>query len=439
MSLLDNITLNTEKDKITRSALENLLLPGPYQVPGIGAVVYKDGKPVFSYIGGNAVLGPDGKSFSASSMFRIASVSKMFTVFSMLQLAESGVLDLDNDVSEYLGFKLRHPDFVNIPITCRMLASHISGIRDGCVYSTPPQIGLEEFFYPEGLYWENGAHFAPKSEPVNRYFSYCNLNYGILGTIIERVTGQRFDIYQKNNILSQLNIKGGYMPQNIKPSNSLGNIYRKLQSDGSWCWKGEWQIAIDDYCCSLSRDTVVLQNPYAENINGCYSLENYVSGNNATSLAPQGGLRLSLEDMSHVLEMLVNKGIFKGKQILSPKSITELTDSQWKFDPVLFNGDTCGGTLLSYGLGTYRITGNSTARVCQDFEIDLVGHTGEAFGLQSGLFYCPDTKDGFAYIINGTALSEDDQLAQGRFSGNFIWEETIMDALCNYIVNGDNI
>ena len=61
-----------------------------------------------------------------NTRLRVASVSKMFTVFGVMQLVEAGKIDLDEDVSRYLGFELRNPNFPDEKITVRMLASHTS-------------------------------------------------------------------------------------------------------------------------------------------------------------------------------------------------------------------------------------------------------------------------------------------------------------------------
>ena len=106
-----------------------------------------------------------------------------------------------------------------------------------------------------------------------------------------------------------------------------------------------------------------MQNPYAEKVNGSYSLKEYIPGTNATSLAPQGGLRTSLEGLSHALEMLINKGVYKGNRILAEKSVDEIFKLQWVYDEDRHNGDTAGGTLLNYGLGEDFVDGRRTARV----------------------------------------------------------------------------
>lgn len=83
----------------------------------------------------------------------------------------------------------------------------------------------------------------------------------------------------------------------------------------------------------------------------------------------------------------------------------------------------------NYGLGTYKIGGKSRARLCKDFEIDLIGHSGEAYGLISGLYFIPNTQNGVIFMINGTAIDVDDKKALGKFSSGYIWEENVMNPL----------
>ena len=410
------------------------------KVPGMGVIVYKDGKEVFSDFLGSAIVDSENphnnRPFTRDSRFRVASVSKMFTVFTLMQLQEQGKLDLDADVSRYLGFSLRNPNYPEQPITVRMLASHTSSLRDGKIYSIPPQMSVQEFFKPEGKFYENGDHFAPQGEEPGRYFAYCNLNYGILGTIIEKVTGERFDKYQKKHILRQLDIKADYLPGNFskKEFAKLGAVYQKKDIAGKWDENGPWRATQDGYPKGQpEKDTAQLQNPYQEDYQDTYSLEGYVPGTNATVFSPAGGLRISCDELSHVLSMLPKNGTYRGKQVLSPESLQAMMGREWVYDKRAKNGKTYGGTILSYGLGLYQMDGGSTARFCENKEIDLVGHTGAAFGLLSMLSIRPGTKDGFLYIMNGEAVEEDeDERSFGKFSNNYIWEERLGDAICRH-------
>ena len=386
------------------------------KVTGLGVVVYKDGAEVYEKFLGSRKLGEKNLPVTRDTKFRIASLSKQFTIFTIMQLVEQGKINLDEDVSKYLGFDLRNPNFPDEKITTRMLASHTSSIRDGKIYSIPPNFSLTEFFKVDGKFYEGGAHFGV--EPPKIFFTYSNLNYGILGTIIECVTGKRFDIYQRENILAQLDTRADYVVGNLSPKDfeMLGTLYFKN------CAKS------DDYLNQPARDTISLQNPYAEDFCGTYDLKNYKVGTNATIFSPQGGLRISFEELTHAMQMILNGGKYRGQKILSEKSLAEMFKPQWIYNG--HNGDTCGGVMLSYGLGEYQIDGKSTARLCKNHEINFVGHTGIAFGLLAGMFFRADLKDAFLYVINGHYIDEDnDPRAKGKFSGNYIWEEIISDTV----------
>ena len=369
------------------TALNDELTGGDTDVPGLGVIVFKDGAEIYSHFSGRSVLGTNSKPVTRHTRFRVASVSKMFTIFSILQLVERGEISLDDDASDFLGFELRNPNQPQKKITVRMLACHTSSLRDGKIYSLPPEVSIEELFRPDSLFWEDGNHFAPRDEPVGEFFTYCNLNHGVLATIIEHVKSKRFDIFQKENILRQLDTKADYLPANFAPEefDLLGTLYGKKDSSD------DWNAQIDDFGgIQPAKDTVALQNPYAENFCRVCSLKDYRIGTNATFFSPQGGLRISFDELADALEMLLNDGNFRGQKVLSRNSVAEMFKPQWTFNTR--NGDTDGGAFLSYGLGTYRVNG-----------FDFVGHGGDAFGMLSGIFVVPNTKSGFVYMMNGHA------------------------------------
>ena len=131
------------------------------KVPGLGVIAFKNGEEVYSnFLGFRNIY--QQKPITRYTKLRVASVSKMFTMFTIMQLVDEGKIDLDTDVSEYLGFRLRNPNFPDMPITVRMLASHTSTLRDGKIYSLPPQYSIEEFFKPSGKFMMTAFTLAKK-------------------------------------------------------------------------------------------------------------------------------------------------------------------------------------------------------------------------------------------------------------------------------------
>ena len=416
-------------ESMLNEQLSDLIGDSGAKVPGLGVIVFKDGEEVYSNFLGCRHINKD-KPVTRDTRFRVASVSKMFTIFTIMQLVDEGRINIDADVSEYLGFNLRNPNYPDESITVRMLASHTSTLRDGKIYSLPPEYSVEEFFKPDGVAYAEGIHFAKEDK---NYFCYCNLNYGLIGTIIERVTDERFDIYQKNHILKQLDIKADYVVGNLGKYEfkNLGTLYQK-NINGVWNEEFDWTAQIDDYSTQPAIESVLVQNPYERGRDAMYSLKNYKVGTNATIFSPTGGLRISFEELSHCLQMIMNGGIYKGNQIISSELLTGMMKPQWVYNEQNPNGDTCG-MMFNYGLGMYKIFGNGKARLCKDHEIDFIGHSGEAYGLISGLYFIPNTKSGLLFMMNGEAIEPDSPSSIGKFSNSYIWEENIINPICKYI------
>lgn len=430
--------MKRQKDNILTDTLDAMIGDEGTNVPGLGVIVYKDGRPVYSYFGGSYYM-PDGMRNTAYAItektrFRVASVSKMFTAFTIMQLVEEGKLSLESDVCDLLDISI--PGVTKEePLTVAMLLSHTSSLRDGALYAIPPDVSVGAFFNPASPYYEKGAHMAPKEEKRGVYFHYDNINYGLLGTIIEVVTGTRFDYYQRDHILRDLAIEGTYSAGSLSPEvfRHLGTIYQKY--DGTaWHEKGPWIPQIDDYKgVQPDGDSIIVENPDHRHTDKRYDIRDYVVGTNSTIFSPQGGLRISYEELGHVLDMILHDGLYKGKRVLAKESLQTMMTPHWRYDAKEQNGNTYGGTIEAYGLGMYPLIGNGTSRPCRHHDITLWGHTGEAYGLLSGLFVVEGRKDGFLYMMNGEAVPEDSEESKGQFSSNYIWEERILDALCSYL------
>ena len=115
--------------------------------------------------------------------FRVASVTKMVSAMYVMQLVEQGLVDLDADVSDYLGFSMRNPHYKDTLITLRMLMTHTasvsrkSGIRGRTL---------------ESLLGTKSTSLYLNAMPGKKYV-YSNLGAGIMGSIIESVTGKNIN------------------------------------------------------------------------------------------------------------------------------------------------------------------------------------------------------------------------------------------------------
>ncbi len=342
------------------------------------------------------------------SMFRIASISKLVAAVGIMQQVEAGTIDLDADVSTYLGFTLRNPNFPDVPITCRHLMSHTSSIRDEPTYTLPIDVPLAAAFTPGSGYY-SGQRWADDDPLVDsspgQYFTYANLNYGVLATILESVTGELFATYMNDHVLDPMGIDGGYVPALFGQweIDNVGVLYRRSGT--------EWEAQVDDY-------QGVIPDPPA-------GFATYVPGFNATWQSPQGGLRISTWDLAKVMKMFIGQGAYKGTRILEPETVELMFTPYWTYDPALGNGDPYFDLMASYGLGPHIMTNTLLDRILADWDIYMSGHLGEAYGLWSGFMFDDETGDGFIYYVTGRW----GPVAYGEYSAFYLTEERVMTAL----------
>ena len=182
-------------------------------------------------------------------MFRIASISKMVTTLGLLRLVEEGRVTLDADVSNWLGFTLRNPHFPDQPITLRHLLSHNASLRDDAGYSWGADRALKDILVPGAAHYGDGKMWSARA-PAGAYFTYCNLNWAVIGTLMERVSGERFDRLMKRLVLDPLGLRGGYNPSALAADDvaNIATLYRKQDPETEvWDPNGPWIAQVDDF------------------------------------------------------------------------------------------------------------------------------------------------------------------------------------------------
>ncbi|WP_228126825.1 beta-lactamase family protein [Candidatus Viadribacter manganicus] len=169
--------------------------------PGAVLVVMQDGE--ISYQGAIGVENSDGhRPLSLQSPIDLASVSKQFTAYGVALLVERGQLRLDDDVRRYLP---ELPDY-GTPITVQHLLEHTSGLRDwdGLFALTGRNI-------EDGISIDDVVAMAARQQSLNftpgAEQRYSNTGYVLLAKIIERVTGQPYDLWATENIFAPLGMR----------------------------------------------------------------------------------------------------------------------------------------------------------------------------------------------------------------------------------------
>jgi len=194
-----------------------------HHIAGAAVSVVKDGELFFTKGYGSADLENDIPVDPEQTNFRTGSLAKLLTWTAVMQLAEQGKLYLDEDINDYLDFRI--PDTYPQPITLKDLMTHTSGF--------------------ESLYYERVAKDPNDLEPTRQWLisnmparvrppgdvaAYSDYGAALAGYIVARVSGEPYDQYIQENILNSLGMvhttARPSMPPDIRAHTSVGYTYK---------------------------------------------------------------------------------------------------------------------------------------------------------------------------------------------------------------------
>ncbi len=321
-----------------------------------------------------------GRIVTADDPVRIASISKLVTALGVMRLVDQGRLDLDRDVSDYLGWRLRNPAFPDQPITLDMLLSHRSSLIDGGeLYLIPLGVTLRERLADPRV-WDS------RHPPGSDWFHYTNLNFPVVASVMEKVTGERFDVLMSRLVLKPLELDACFN----WGAGCSADAYRRAVV----LYRAGGEVARDDLRGNPPPCAVFLAAGTA-----C-DLSDYRPGDNGALFSPQGGLRISMRDLAKIGQLLARGG----RGFLSQRSFSRMLKPVWHFDGSNGLGEdgTASGFFCAYGLAVHRLGGAQEG--CRDDPfgdgVARFGHSGDAYGLKSGLWFDPWTGKGIAYFTS---------------------------------------
>jgi CubicO group peptidase (beta-lactamase class C family) len=167
-------------------------------VAGAVVVVVKDGQVLTQRGYGYADIKARKPVDAANTLFRVGSVSKLFTWTAVMQMVEQGKLSLDADINQYLDFRI--PPYQGKPITLRNIMTHTTGFEESIRKldesgTVPPALGdLLKRWTPHRI-------FAPGDVTA-----YSNYGAALAGYMVERVSGEPFDTYVERHVFAPVGI-----------------------------------------------------------------------------------------------------------------------------------------------------------------------------------------------------------------------------------------
>lgn len=337
-----------------------------YHLFGSYSCIYKNGITLNSYSG----LEKPGVVTNENSIYRVASISKVIVALGVMKLFEEGKIDLDEDISKYLGFKVRNPYYPELIITTKMVMTQTSSMND-CGFGNKGYYGkkagvdhikLEELFDEKSDYYLNDLWLNKKP---GEYWNYCNFGCGVLVCLIERITGRLFRDYIKEILFDPLEIYSGFRTFDIKDINHLAE-HRKYEQGKLLDIRGLKE--------SQEREGGV-----------------FPIGDNFADYA--GGLYISGNNLKKIMITLMQNGSYNNKELFKESTIKYMKQIHWQ-------GDSYDEAYKKKGLQLLILDGFK--------DTSLYGHFGNAFGLRS--FMLSDDEYGYIFITNGGIGEEGDHL-----------------------------
>jgi CubicO group peptidase (beta-lactamase class C family) len=251
-------------------------------IAGASVLVMRDGNVLLSKGYGYADVKTKKPVDPTSTIFRLASISKLFTWISVMQLEEQGKLNLDTDVNQYLDFQIR-PAF-NKPITLRNLMTHTGGFEEtvnDIIFTDPKQVvSLRDYII---------NNQPMRMFPPGEISAYSNYGVGLASYIVQRTSGEPFEQYVQEHIFTPLAM-------------THSSFYQPLQ-------KSLANLPSEGYRGSTVKPAVGFEvfNPVGA-----------------------GGISSSAADMGRLGQALLNGGELDGKRILKPETLALMWTPQFR-------------------------------------------------------------------------------------------------------------
>ncbi|HEV3058491.1 MAG TPA: serine hydrolase domain-containing protein, partial [Vicinamibacterales bacterium] len=261
-----------------------------HELPGAVVLVGHRDEIVFRQAFGHRAIRPSPESMTDDTIFDLASLTKVVaTTTSVMQLVEEGHIRLSDTVAHYI------PDFARYGkdgITIRQLLTHTSGLR--------PDLELQTEFDGADEAIRRAVDEVPVAAPDER-FVYSDINFFLLGRIVQLVSGERLDQYARGRIFGPLSMGDTMF---LPPEPLRGRI-----APTERCRARAWPCAGPD-AADVPFLRGIVHDPTARRMGG---------------VAGHAGLFSTAADLARFCRMLLGGGALDGQRILSPAAIARMT------------------------------------------------------------------------------------------------------------------
>ncbi len=301
-----------------------------------------------------------------STLFMMASCSKPVTSLGIMKLYDQGKLNLDDNINDYLPFRISNPNHPQEVITFRMLLTHTSSLRDNWdvlnpLYTLPEggdsplelQLFVKDYFTEGGEYYSIADNFA--EELPGKSYSYCNMGYSLLGVLLEQISGISFSEYMQEEIFLPLHMTNSYWFLREIPHDNIANPHEILPE----------------------KEPRVLNH---------YGYPSF----------PDGQLRTTATDYAQILKLMINKGKVNETTFLEEKTVDEYLEIQYpdiaKYQAIAWNYNEYDAFLYKLVAPRYL------------FARKLPAHSGYDPGVDTYITFDPKKKTGVIIFLNSEII-----------------------------------
>lgn len=256
-----------------------------WHVPGAVILLVKDGEIFFKKGYGSSDLQDKTPVDPDKTLFKVGSITKLFTTTAIMQLAERGLLSLDDDVNVHLDL-FQVPNPYRNPVTVATLLTHTAGFDHQQIGRYSHSISEME---PLGRYLKN--HMPRPTSNPGEFVDYSGFGLSLAGFLVEEITKIPYSRYVKEKILSPLEMnRSGFLHEMASESERAVG-YRYAQ--------GHYVAVPNDYL----------------------------------NLVPSGALVSTAADMAKFMIANLQDGRYQNRQILKPETIREMHQTHFRVHP----------------------------------------------------------------------------------------------------------
>ena len=349
----EEMKINPELDTLLQSIESKRV---ELDIPAIGLTLVNKDKTLFSGSFGIADI-TSAKNVDEDTVFRIGSITKSFTALAVLILVDDGKLNLDDrllDIAPELSINNKWQD--NHPILISHLLEHTAGLTD---------LSSEEFNFNEPLILNEALKRNIESRviqwPPGMHHSYTNIGAGLLAYVIEKCSGKSYEDFVQDRIFNPLKMSSAsFYPDET----TLKHLATGYDTDG------------------------VSPIPYWQ-----------------MTFRAFGAINIKPADMTPLLQLMLNKGAYENKQIVSALLLNKMHTPTTTLAAK-------SGLEFGYGAGSYTFFRNGHV---------FYGHGGDGDGYLAR--YGINPASGMAYFVVINVFRDSDLVEVRRLIEDFITKD----------------